>query len=145
MGDDGNRRASVDGAVISVNGTDIGTEDLGMVTRCIGFECSSGRWIEHEWTGIPINRLLSAADAPPESTHVKVEATDGHTACVALPAALDGLLALEQGGERLAGPRFVAPGIAGPRAVSDVTSLEFLHLSPDDDPKDHESMDLVTG
>lgn len=128
---------------VSVDGTDVDLEEQSMATRTIGFECSSGRWIEHEWTGVPIDRLLSLATVDPETTHVVITAADGHTACVDLPAALDGMLALKEDGERLEGPRFVSSGIGGPRAVSEVVALEPIELSPDEDPTDHESMNLV--
>ncbi len=131
------------GTTVTIDGTDVDLAELSVATRTIGFECSSGRWIEHEWTGIPIERLLSKGDVAPEATHVIVRAADGHTACVGLPAALDGMLAIEQDGERLTGPRFVSSGIVGPRAVSDVIGLESIELAPDEDPTDHESMNLV--
>lgn len=128
---------------IDIDGTRFAIGSFETVTRTIGFECSSGRLIEHDWTGIPIADLIAEAEAPDDATHVRVRAADGYTACIDLPAALAGMLALERDGEPLGAPRFVSPKIVGPRAVSDVTGLDFVTLAPSDDPTAHEAMDLV--
>ena len=132
-----------DGRSIEIAGRDVPIGSFERVTRTIGFECTSGRWIEHEWTGIPIDRLLAAAAGPAEATHIVVEAADGHTACIDLPSALEGLLAVERDGQRLDGPRFVSPRITGPRAVSEVARIDPVALAADERPTDRESMDLV--
>ena len=128
---------------MDIDGTRIEIESFETVTRTIGFECSSGRLIEHDWTGIPFDLLIAEADAPDEATHVLVHAEDGYTACIGLPAAMAGMLAIEQDGEPLDAPRFVSSKIVGPRAVSDVTGLDFVSLGPSEDPTEHEAMDLV--
>lgn len=144
MAADGGPPTSAEKATVTVDGAPIRLGTLATVTRTIGFECTSGRWIEHEWTGIPVERLLADSDASGTATHVIVEAADGHTACPSLTAAVTGLLAIRQDDEPLVGPRFVSPDITGPRAVSDVIRLELVRLAPDEDPGDYESMDLVT-
>jgi len=128
---------------IDINGSRYSIGAFETVTRTIGFECSSGRLIEHEWTGIPMDRLVAEAAAPEDATHVLVHAADDYTACIDLPAALAGMLALERDGDPLEAPRFVSPKIVGPRAVSAVIGLDFIRLAPTEDPTEHEAMDLV--
>lgn len=143
MRDDSGTVGSDATSMVKINGVAVSLESQNAVTRTVGFECTSGRWIEHEWTGIPADRILTAGEPSADSTHVIVEASDGHTACIELPAALEGLLALARDGEPLDGPRFVSPAIEGPRAVSDVVRLDTIRLAPGEDPTDHESMELV--
>lgn len=128
-----------DAPTISLDGREVPLARFDATTRTVGFECTSGRQIEHEWRGVPFEALLDAAGPPPETTHVLVEAGDGHRACVDLPAAIAGMLAVERDGEPLSGPRFVSPRVVGPRAVSDVTKVSFVVLEPDADPTDRES------
>ena len=105
-----------------------------VVDRRIGFECASGDWIERDYRGVEVEDVLDDVALPAETTHLLVTARDGHVACPAVLDALDGLLATERGGA----PRFVAPGIAGPRAIKRVQRIEAVTLDPAEDPEDYE-------
>lgn len=102
-----------------------------VVEHRIGFECSSGEWIERDYRGVRVDRVLEAVPVPEETTHLVVSADDGHVACPAIWDALDGLLAT---GERRS-PRFVAPGIAGPRAIKGVERIEAIVLASEAEPE----------
>lgn len=100
------------------------------------FRCSSGESIGDEWVGIPIATLLETVGASGETTHLVVEGSDEFRICVPILDALDGLLAYRQDGNDDDGvPRFVAPAIAGTRAVKQVSKIETVSLDPDDDPQ----------
>lgn len=105
-----------------------------VVARRIGFRCASGEWIERTYTGVPAETVLATVALPDATTHVHGTARDGHVAWLAVTDVLDGLLAVERGES----PRFVAPGIAGPRAIKRVRGMESLVLEPDEDPEDFE-------
>jgi len=105
-----------------------------VVDRRIGFECASGDWIERDYRGVEVEEVLDGVSLPDETTHLLVSARDGHVACPAVLDALDGLLATERDGA----PRFVAPGIAGPRAIKRVERIEAVTLEPGDDPEEYE-------
>jgi hypothetical protein len=107
---------------------------LPVVDRQVAFECASGETIERSYRGVPVRAVLSWVDLPGETTHLLVGARDGHVACVSVPDALDGVLALDGSG----GPRLVAPGILGPRAIKRVERLEAVVLAGDEDPEDLE-------
>lgn len=107
------------------------------------FRCASGDEISGPWTGVGVAELLDRAEAPADTTHLAVESADGYWACVPVAAALDGLLAVERDGRSCEGaPRFVAPGVDGPRTVKRVARLAPLALSPDADPEDREELRL---
>lgn len=107
-----------------------------VVERRVGFECSSGEWIEREYRGVELERVLAAVSLPDETTHFRVTAGDGHVACPAVTDALAGILATGRDGA----PRFVAPGIAGPRAIKRVQRVEALALDPGEDPDEFEEI-----
>lgn len=107
-----------------------------VVERRIAFRCSSGERIERDYAGVPVDAVVGTVELPGETTHVRVSAGDGHVACLAVADALDGLLAMERDGA----PRFVAPGIAGPRAIKRVREMETITLAPGDDPEDFEGV-----
>jgi len=107
-----------------------------VVERRVGFECSSGEWIEREYRGVELEPVLERVSLPDETTHLRVTAGDGHVACPAVGDALAGILATERDGS----PRFVAPGIAGPRATKGVQQVEAVALDPDDDPTEFEEV-----
>ncbi|MFC7136184.1 molybdopterin-dependent oxidoreductase [Halobaculum litoreum] len=105
--------------------------------RCT-VECASGERTTAEWTGAPVEDLLAAADAPPETTHVRVHARDGYRACIPAVAALDGVLADTRDGTLLSETsqyrtRFLAPGVDGARLAKGVTELECLTVDPGED------------
>lgn len=121
-------------------------------TRTMGFECSSGDWVEGSWTGVDVADLVDAAGTPDDTTHLVVESDDGYRGCVAIDACLDGLLALAgevdpEASDRdtidQAGfPRLVAPGLYGPRAVKNVVRLEPVVLAPGENPEGYEDWQL---
>lgn len=107
------------------------------------FRCASGDEISGPWTGLEVADLLARAAAPANTTHLAVESADGYRACVPVATALDGLLAVERDGGGCEGaPRFVAPGVDGPRTVKRVVRLAPLALPPDADPADREELGL---
>lgn len=109
------------------------------------FRCSSGdRW-HGEWVGVPVSAVVDAVDAGPDATHLRVRSRDGHAACLAIDAALAGVLAVERRDEPMAPtavPRLVARDASGARSVKATAVLELLRLAPDEDPTDYETLDL---
>jgi DMSO/TMAO reductase YedYZ molybdopterin-dependent catalytic subunit len=108
--------------------------------------CATGTRRTAEWRGVPLAAVLDAV-APPETTHLRLHAHDGHTVCVPVTDALDGLLAVERDGVPLAATeeyavRFLAPGIDGSRTVKGVDRVEPLSLSADADRERYESLCL---
>lgn len=104
--------------------------------RHIGFECSSGEWIERDYRGVAVADVLDAVALPEETTHLRVRAADGHVACPAVVDALEGLVVTA--GEDV--PRFVAPGVIGPRAIKRVRRIEAVALSGGEDPTEFETV-----
>lgn len=120
---------------------------LPTVERVCTVTCASGDRTTATWTGVPVSDLLSSIDAPPTTTHLRVASDDGYCACIAVTAALDGLLAVSRDGSRLAdteryGTRFVGPSVDGERAVKGVVRIEPLELGADDDPTEWETLSL---
>lgn len=112
--------------------------DSPVAERRIHFRCHSGRRIGGTWRGIPALELVERLDPPPDATHLLVESEDGYRACVPMRRALEGLLAVELDGRPLDGPRFVAPGLSGPRSVRDVTRVAARSLDSHESPSDYE-------
>lgn len=110
--------------------------------RAIDYDCTSGRHVSAEWSGVPLVSLLDSVGFPGWTTHVVVEGADGHAACVSIREAMDALLAVERDGKRLAHPRFVAPGVGGPRAVKDVRRIAVAALDPGADRSAYEQLSL---
>jgi len=110
-----------------------------VIRDTIGFECSSGEWLDGEWTGVPVFELLAAAEAPAETTHVQFESVDGDRACVPL-ADLDG--AIVAVGEDATLPRFVSPHVVGPRTVKNLSRVRPLALAPEKDRTEYEQLPL---
>lgn len=105
--------------------------------RTAEFRCVSGRRISGTWRGVPLDVLLEAAGMAPSTTHVVVEAIDGHTVCVDVVVAMDTFLALEAVNPTETGdqtPRIVSPELDGPRSVKRVTRIEAVHLEPGHSP-----------
>lgn len=113
--------------------------DVSAVDRSVSYECLSEGRRNADWSGVPVADLIDAVDVPPGTTHLVVESRDGYRSCVAVDVALEGLLALERDGARLEHPRFLAPGIEGPRAVKDVAALTPVSLDPDEDRSSYET------
>lgn len=122
----GRRRATLDSLVDE-------EPNVAAVRRRIEFDCSSGRPITGTWTGFRILPLLERVGVPGGTTHLSVESTQGHAACVAIGGVMEGLLAFERDGAALDGLRFVAPDIVGPRAVKHVRRVEVVELAPGTD------------
>lgn len=141
--------------------------DLGgfeRVTRTHRFRCTSGDRFGGEWTGVPVETALSSVSLPGDTTHLVVAGADGFQVCVPVLAALDGLFAIEESGadgdgagsdgdgagsaerasadgeRRPDAPRFVSPGVDGPRTVQRVVRLEALHLDPGESADEYESI-----
>ncbi|ELY55168.1 molybdopterin-dependent oxidoreductase [Natronococcus jeotgali] len=116
---------------------------LERTSREIEIVCATGDRFVERWRGVPIPSLLEVAEAPPETTHLLVDARDGLRACVPVETALEGLLAVAKGGRPLAedgeyATRFVAPGVDGVRTVKGVARIETTALAPGVDPEDRE-------
>ena len=112
-------------------------------TREVSFECSSGDVITGTWRGIPLVSVLRACSLPDETTHVLITARDGHRCCLAVGQAFDALLAYERvdGPSDSDGiPRLLVPGIAGPRTLKWVTTIEPMALDPGEDPQEYEPL-----
>jgi DMSO/TMAO reductase YedYZ molybdopterin-dependent catalytic subunit len=110
------------------------------VDRSVTFDCASGEQTTGRWWGIPVADLIEEAEIPDDTTHLLVEGNDGHTACVAVLKALDGVLAFAKNGDRFDRPRFVAPGIRGARCVHDVRRIEGVALEPGADRESYETI-----
>jgi DMSO/TMAO reductase YedYZ molybdopterin-dependent catalytic subunit len=109
--------------------------------------CASGDRTTARWWGVEVLPLLDRADAPVETTHLRVHSDDGYCACVALRNATTALLAVERDGQSLDevdayATRLVGPSISGERAVKGVTRIEAVVLDPGDDPTDRERLSL---
>jgi DMSO/TMAO reductase YedYZ molybdopterin-dependent catalytic subunit len=113
--------------------------DLPRAERRCTVVCATGDRHTARWTGVSVTELLADADAPPETTHVRLESRDGYRVCVPIRDALDGIVADTKEGAPLAKradyrTRFVAPGVDGERLVKGLRRLEALALAPDEDP-----------
>lgn len=121
----------------------IARRDLPTVEVRHAIRCASGERTAGCWRGVAVADLLDVAAAPGETTHLFVEGRDGYRVGVELRHALDGLLAVERDGTALPtdGPRFVAPGVEGERAVRDVVRVETVTLAPGETAADREVLD----
>jgi DMSO/TMAO reductase YedYZ molybdopterin-dependent catalytic subunit len=133
--------------VVSADRTEVRLADLPTVERDCTVTCASGDRTTATWVGVPVPELLSASDAPPETTHLRVVSDDGYAVCVAVGDALDALVALQRDGLRLADAeayptRFVGPGVAGERCVKGPVRIETHALAGEDDPEELEALAL---
>jgi DMSO/TMAO reductase YedYZ molybdopterin-dependent catalytic subunit len=113
--------------------------DVSTVDQSVSYDCLSEGRRNADWWGVPVADLVDAVDVPEETTHLVVESRDGYRSCVSVDVALEGLLALERDGASLQHPRFLAPGIEGPRAVKDVAALTPVSLDPEEDRSEYET------
>lgn len=113
-------------------------------TRKITFECSSGDLITGRWNGIVLGDVLDELSLPGDTTHLLVEARDGHKACLGIHSALDALLAfdrLDESERTDSGlPRLLRYGLEGPRTLKWVRRIRPLHLSTEERPEDFEPL-----
>lgn len=131
----GERRTRVDAGDLA---------DLPFERRTVEIACASGSRYVSTWGGVAIPDLLSVGTVPPATTHLVIEATDGHTACVGVEEAVDGVFAWSCDGRPLGedhsyANRFVSPAVDGVRTVKGVCRIEAVALSPDDRPGDFET------
>ena len=131
--------------VVTVTGSEDGDivecdlSDFDAVTRDWRFRCVSGEEIGDRWRGVPVAALLEAVSMPEETTHVVVEAADGFRGCFPLVDAMDGVLAVGDDDGRLeSAPRYVSPGVEGPKTVKGVERLEPVVLDPEESPAAYE-------
>ena len=120
-------------------------ETLPTEHRTVEIACASGSRHASTWGGVSIPDLLSVGAVPSATTHLVVEATDGHAACIGVEDAVEGLLALSRDGRPLAEDhpydnRFVSPDVDGVRAVKGVARIEAVALAPDERPGDFETI-----
>lgn len=132
---------------IEVPGKNTRDDSMSSVVRTMELRCRSGARFTKTWEGVLLSQLLDDAAAPADTTHLVVEADDGHTACISVGDVLEGVLAFEridsEQGTRTQGmPRVVAPGLDGARAVKNVTRIEPVELSPEEDPSDAEQFEF---
>lgn len=137
---------------VATDPSDAADPNREIITRKMGFECSSGEWVEGCWAGLEVGDLVEAAGMHDDTTHLVVESDDGYRGCVAVEACLDGLLALAGEVDPEASdrdtidqegfPRLVAPGLSGPRAVKNVVRLEPVVLAPGEKPEGYEDWQL---
>lgn len=106
--------------------------------------CESGDRDRATWCGVGVEKLLSVVGTPPDTTHLVFESVDGYRACVDVRTAIGGVIALERDGLPLRttdhDTRFVAPGVRGPRTVTDVECIEAVQLPPGTDPETRENL-----
>lgn len=115
--------------------------EVELVEKRLQFDCTSGRTISASWLGVPLLELVETATGiPGETTHLVLTSSDGQTACISIAEAQGGLLATESNGDRLEAPRFVASGIAGPRAVKAVESIDPVTLEAHESRDEYESL-----
>ncbi|MDZ5812092.1 molybdopterin-dependent oxidoreductase [Halorubrum sp. AD140] len=122
---------------------DVDLTGVDAVERSITVRCATGRRSEAAWRGPPIAAVVERAAFPAETTHLVATSADGHRACLAVSAVLDGVLAVERDGTPIAEanrPRLVAPGIEGARTVKGVVAIEPLSLAPGEDPEEFEAL-----
>jgi hypothetical protein len=143
-------RSTDAGPRLTVTGNDRETVRLAefpTVERDCTVACASGDRTRATWTGVPVPDLLAVADAPPETTHLRVVSDDGYAVCVEVRDALDALVALRRDGARLAEceaypTRFVGPTVAGERCVKGPVAVEAHALAGADDPEELEALAL---
>ena len=115
-----------------------------MTTRWITYECSSGDRITGRWRGIILECVLDELALPDNTTHLLVEASDGHKTCLDIHSAYDALLAferLDRNEPHDAGfPRLLPSGLEGPRSLKWVDRIRPLHLAPGDRPEAYEPL-----
>jgi DMSO/TMAO reductase YedYZ molybdopterin-dependent catalytic subunit len=133
--------------VVGDDRTEAVLADFPAVERDCTIACASGDRTRATWTGVPVPDLLAAADAPPETTHLRVVSDDGYAVCVEVRDALDALVALRRDGTRLAAceaypTRFVGPTVAGERCVKGPVAVEAHALAGDEDPEELEALAL---
>lgn len=122
-----------------------------LVQRTISVRCSSGSIIGSTWRGISFETLFSDEETiAPDTTHLLIESEDGYRVCVDIVTAFGGLVAFYRDGDPMVErfgheSRFVAPGIAGPRAIKDVQSIEPIELGPEEHPESYEELFLTEG
>lgn len=113
-------------------------------TRRITYECSSGDRITGCWWGIILEGVLDELTLPDNTTHLLVEARDGHKTCLDIHSAYDALLAferLDRNKPHDAGlPRLLRSGLEGPRSLKWVDRVRSLHLAPGDRPEAYEPL-----
>lgn len=125
-------------------------ERFGWETWTVTIDCHSGRTIEGVWTGVPVAPAVEAAGFPPETTHLRATARDGHRVCVPVRTALSGLLGFvceraddgREGSESATAetPRLVAPDIDSGRAIRGLARVEPVASPPEEDPRAHETV-----
>jgi len=125
-------------------------ERFGWETRTVTIDCHSGRTIEGTWGGVPVAPAVEATGFPPETTHLRATAHDGHRVCVPVRTGLAGLVGFvyervddgseDEGGNTAETPRLVAPGIDSVRAIRGLTRVEPVALPPGEDPRAHETV-----
>lgn len=114
-----------------------------LTTRTLRFQCSSGDWLEDDWVGIPVERLLERAAMPPETTHIVVAAVDGYKSCIAVSALADAMLAYDATNRPPSDfPRFVSSAVGGPRAVKDLARITPVELAAHEDTENYEDLQL---
>lgn len=114
-----------------------------LTTRTIRFQCASGDWLVDDWTGVPVERLLTRATLPPETTHVVVAAADGYSSCIAVADIADAMVAYDASDRPPTDfPRFVSSSVGGPRAVKNLARITPVALAGHEDPEDYEDLQL---
>ena len=111
------------------------------VERTVEIRCATGDWWTADWRGTPVSAVVDRTAVPPETTHVIFETADGYRACLDVPTALDGVLAVAIDGEPLDDaerPRLVCPDIEGIRTVKGVSAVVPVSLTRGEDPEDLE-------
>lgn len=125
-------------------------ERFGWERRAVTIDCHSGHSIEGVWRGVPVAPAVEAASFPPETTHLRATARDGHRVCVPVRTALAGLVGFvcealddgreDRGGDTAETPRLVAPDIDSARAIRGLKRVEPAALPPDEGPRAHETV-----
>lgn len=107
--------------------------------RTITIACSSSGRSTGTWQGIGVKDLVTAATIPPETTHLLVEARDGYRAPVPIRDALRSFLGLSRIDGPDDTPRLLGERLSSEYAVQNVTRINSLSLTPDEDPEAYAS------
>lgn len=122
--------------------------DLSWREHHLDVTCASGSEYAATWGGVSLLDALDLADVPDDTTHVVVTAHDGYRVCIALPDAVDAILALTKDGALLADDadyetRLVAPTIGGTRTTKGVVRIEPVALEPGESSESLEDLQLA--